>query len=66
MMSRVDPLKKEEGPIRASVRKMSVEEADECAHKMIDIYRDMIWYGDNAQRPLPIGDQPTVAPFLVK
>ncbi len=67
MMSRVDPLK-EEGPIRASVRKMSVEEADECAHKIIDLYGDMIRYSDNAQEPLPmqIGDQPAVAPFLVK
>ncbi len=68
MMSRVDPLKKEEGPIRASVRKMSVKEADECAHKIIDLYGDMIRYSDNAQAPLPmqIGDQPAVAPFLVK
>ncbi len=54
MMSRVDPLKGE-GPTRASVRKMSVEEADECAHKMIDLYRDMIRYSDNAQKPLRQG-----------
>ncbi len=65
MMSRVDPVRRE-GPIRASVRKMSVEEADECAHKIIDLYRDMIRYSDNAQQPLPIGDQPAVPPFLVK
>ena len=67
MMSRVDPLKGE-GPIRASVRKMSVEEVDECAHKIIDLYGDMIRYSDNAREPLPmqIGDQPAVAPFLVK
>ncbi len=65
MMSRVDPVKAE-GPIRASVRKMSVKEADECAHKIIDLYRDMIRYSDNAQEPLPIGDQPAVPPFLVK
>ncbi len=68
MMSRVDPVIKREGRIRASVRKMSVGEADECAHKMIDLYRDMIRYSDNAQEPLPlqIGDRPAVAPFLVK
>ena len=36
MMSRVDPVKRE-GRIRASVRKMSVKEADECAHKIIDL-----------------------------
>ncbi len=65
MMSRIDPVKRE-GRIRASVRKMSVDEADECAHKMIDLYRDMIRYSDNAQQPLPIGDQPAVPPFLVK
>jgi len=64
MMSRVDPVKRE-GRIRASVRKMSVEEADECAHKMmIDLYADMIRYSDNDQEPLPIGDQPAVLPFL--
>jgi len=65
IMSRVDPVKGE-GPIRASVRKMSVEEADECAHKVVDLYRDMIPYSDNAQQPLPIGDQLAVPPFLVK
>ncbi len=66
MMSRVDPVVKREGRIRASVRKMSVGEADECAHKMIDLYRDMIRYSDNAQEPTQIGDQPAVPPFLVK
>ncbi len=67
MMSRVDPVKRE-GRIRASVRKMSVEEADECAHKMIDLYRDMIRYSDNAQQPLPLhpGHQPSILPFSVK
>jgi len=68
MMSWVDPVVKREGRIRASVRKMSVAEADECAHKMIDLYGDMIRYSDNAQEPLPmqIGDRPAVGPFLVK
>ncbi len=65
MMSRIDPVKRE-GRIRASVRKMSVDEADECARKMIDLYRDMIRYSDNAQKPTQIGDQPAVPPFLVK
>ncbi len=55
MMSRVDPVMKREGRIRASVRKMSAGEADECAHKMIDLYRDMIRYSDNAQKPLRQG-----------
>ena len=56
MMSRVDPVKAE-GRIRASVRKMSVAEAEECAHKMIDLYRDMIRYSDNAQQPLRQGEK---------
>ncbi len=55
MMSRVDPVMKSEGPIRVSVRKMSVAQADECAHKMIDLYGDMIRYRDNAQEPLRQG-----------
>ena len=57
MMSRVDPVKRE-GRIRASVRKMSVDEADECAHKMIDLYGDMIRSSNNTQEPPPtqIGD----------
>ena len=68
MMSWVEPVVKREGRIRASVRKMSVAEADECAHKMIDLYGDMIRYSDNAQEPLPmqIEDRPAVGPFLVK
>ncbi len=67
MMNRVDPVKRE-GRICASVRKMSVEEADECAHKIIDLYADMIRYTDNPQEPLPmqIGDQPAVPPVLLK
>ena len=68
MMSRVDSVVKREGRICASVRKMSVEEADECAHKIIDLYADMIRYSDNAQESLPLQfrDQPAIRPFLVK
>ena len=65
MMNRVDPVMKWEGRIRASVRKMSVDEADECAHKIIDLYTDMIRYSDDTQEPLPIEDQLVVPPFLV-
>jgi hypothetical protein len=68
MMSRADSVVKREGRICASVRKMSVEEADECAHKIIDLYRDMIRHTDNPQKLLPmqIGEQPAVPPVLVK
>ncbi len=54
-MSWVDPVVKREGRTRASVRKMSAAEADDCAHKMIDLYGDMIRYSDNAQQPLRQG-----------
>ncbi len=66
MMSWVDPVVKREGRIRASVRKMSIGEADECAHKMIDLYGDMIRYSDNAQQPLQIVDRPAVPSVSVK
>jgi hypothetical protein len=67
MMSGVDPLNGE-GRIRASVRKMSVMEADTCAQKMIDLYTDIVRFEDEAQETLPlsIGDQPLLPPFLVK
>ena len=67
MMSQVDPLNGE-GPTCASVRKMSVDEADACAHKMIDLYGDIIRYGDDVQEDLPLHmeEAPRVPPFLVK
>lgn len=67
MMNQVDPLNGE-GPICASVRKMSVEEADACARRIIDLYGDMIRFVDSAQDNLPLQtqDQPAVPAFLVK
>lgn len=67
MMSGIDPLNGE-GRIRATVRKMSVIKADECAQKMIDLYTDIIRFDDHAQESLPLrlGDQPLLPPFLVK
>ena len=66
-MSNEDPLNGE-GPIRASVRKMSVQQADDCAQRVIDLYRDIMLYDEQAQETLPlrIDDQPLVPPFLVK
>ncbi len=57
-----------EGPICASVRKMSVDEANQCAQIMVDIYGDMIRHSDNGQTPLPlqVDDRPAVPPLLVK
>ena len=67
MMNQVDPLNGE-GPICASVRKMSVEEADACARRIIDLYGDMIRFVDSVQEDLPLRaqDKAAVPPFLVK
>jgi hypothetical protein len=66
-MSGVDPLNGE-GRIRATVRKMSIVEADECAQMMIDLYTEMVRFEDHAQESLPlnIGDQPSVPQYLLK
>lgn len=67
MMSGVDPLNGE-GRIRATVRKMSVFEADECAQKMVDLYTEIIRFEDQTQESLPLrlDDQPLLPSFLVK
>ena len=66
-MNQVAPLNGE-GPICASVRKMSIEEADECAHRIIDIYGDMVRLSASAEENLPlhIEDKPASTPVLVK
>lgn len=66
-MSRVAPLNGE-GHIRASVRKMSIVEADECAQMIVELFAQMMRYADRAEGALPIqsGDKPVVPPFLVK
>lgn len=67
MMSGVDPLNGE-GRIRATVRKMSVIEADECAQMIIDLYTDIIRFEDHSAESLPlrISDKAHVPPFLIK
>lgn len=66
-MSRVAPLNGE-GPIRASVRKMSVEEAEECAALVVKLYGEMARHGDDAQEPLPLdaADHKSTPSFLLK
>ena len=66
-MSQVAPLNGE-GRIRASVRKMSIIEADSCARKLLDIYSDIIRFEDSAQDSLPlnIAERVAIPPFLVK
>jgi hypothetical protein len=56
-----------EGPVCASVRKMSVSEASECAVAVVTLYGDVIREAQNLQDPLPLNDDVAkVPPFLVK
>jgi hypothetical protein len=70
LMTRVEPMNGE-GAICASVRKMSIEEADECATLMVRLYGDLIRYSGDTQEmlPLQVVNQPAakvVPPFLIK
>jgi hypothetical protein len=56
-----------EGPVCASVRKMSVSEASACAIAVVTLYGDIIRESENLQDPLPLNDDlANVPPFLVK
>ena len=65
-MSGVEPLNGE-GRIRATVRKMSMVEADRCAAMMLGIYAKLVRLSDELEELIPpADDQPVVPPFLVK
>jgi len=66
-MHRVTPLNGE-GPICASVRKMSLTEASECAARIVTLYGEIARSRDDLQASLPLadGDEVRVPPFLVK
>ena len=66
-MSRVSPLNGE-GPICASVRKMSLDEASACAARIVSFYGELARTGDDVQVALPLadGDEVRIPPFLVK
>ena len=57
-----------EGPIRASVRKMSAAEASECAASIVTLYTDMLRQLDGAEEVLPLKGKgkKVVPPVLVK
>jgi len=57
-----------EGPIRASVRKMSPGEAGECAVIVLSLYGDLLRHNDaDGDMASHVGtDAPSVPPFLVK
>jgi len=67
MMQTVAPLNGE-GPIRATVRKMSVDDADRCARLMVDLLAEVVRHNDSSQKPLPLQteERTAVPPFLVK
>ena len=66
-MHRVSPLNGE-GPICASVRKMSVEEASDCAASVVSMYAEISRLSDVGQAALltDADDGKVVPPFLVK
>ena len=66
-MHRVSPLNGE-GPICASVRKMSLADASECASRIVSLYGEICRAGDDSQVSLPLADadEVRVPPFLVK
>lgn len=56
-----------EGPICASVRKMSKAEADQCARLIVEMYGTVTQQTNDMQSPLPLAlkDNVAVPPFLV-
>ena len=57
-----------EGPICASVRKMSFDEASECAASVVTLYGGISRMMDDTQTSLPLNEveEARVPPFLVK
>jgi hypothetical protein len=66
-LHRVSPLNGE-GPICASVRKMSAEQASECAGLIVALYTDLIQFGGGSDTAMVMsrGERNAVPPFLVK
>ena len=66
-MFRVTPLNGE-GAICASVRKMSLDQASDCAGQVVSLYGDIARLRDDTQASLPLndGEETRVPPFLVK
>jgi len=66
-MYRVSPLNGE-GPICASVRKMSIDEAAQCAISVVGLYSEIASLSDSVPHALPLDSDERVGvpPFLVK
>ena len=67
LMYRVAPLNGE-GPVCASVRKMSGREAGECARSVVSLYGEILRLHEKHPITLPLdqADAEPVPPFLVK
>jgi len=67
LMHQVTPLKGE-SPVCASVRKMSLDEASECAAEVVMLYGEISRLRDETEVSLPLSDDSPsrVPPFLVK
>lgn len=55
-----------EGPIRASVRKMSAREASDCAVAIVKLYAEVVSRAGDMQKRLPLPQAERLPPFLVK
>ena len=66
-MFHVSPLNGE-GAICASVRKMSLDQASDCAGRIVTLFREVVSQRDDTQGNLPLTDaeETRVPPFLVK
>ena len=67
MLHSVSPLNGE-GAVRATVRKMSANDADQCSRLMVRLLVEVVKHSDSGQRRLPLQpeERPIVPPFLVK
>ena len=67
MLQSVSPLNGE-GAVRATVRKMSASDAEECAKLMVQLLAEVIRHSGSEQKRLPLqaDDRAVVPPFLVK
>ena len=66
-MVRVSPLNGE-GAICASVRQMALDQASDCAGRIVELYGEIARHRDDMQVSLPLNDaeEVRVPPFLVK
>ena len=56
-----------EGPICATVRKMSIDEASDCAVSVVSLYGEILRQAEDLSDPVPLNDNHDDVPaFLVK